>query len=240
MNKESCEKAFIEVPFALEMKELNADNKFFQFEGYASTFGNIDRTDDVIVNGAFSKSIAQLQSDLKQLPILWQHDRDTPLGVYFEVKEDEKGLFVKGRMPKSDTFVSGRVIPQMEVGSITKMSIGFWIMEREYREDDGVRIIKEADVFEISLVTLPANPKADITGMKSLDEVKTLADIESFLKSHNISNKQAETIISKVTELKKLDADNQAKLALKEAKAQGDLDALKELGEAINKYKKEL
>lgn len=238
MAKEEFEKAFIEVPFALEVKELGEDSEFFQFEGYASTFGNIDKVDDIVVKGAFSKSIAALKANLAKLPVLWQHDRRTPLGVYFEFYEDDKGLFVKGRMPKADTFVSGRVIPQMKVGSVTKMSIGFWIMEREFNEE-GIRLLKELDLFEVSLVTLPANDKAEVTGMKSLEEIEDLKGLEKFLKSHEISQKQAETVISLVCKFKKLDGDHQDEEEL-QAKEQGDLAGMKMFADELNKFSTKL
>ena len=83
----------------------------------------------------------------------------------FEAREDAKGLFVKGIMPKDDTFVSGRVIPQMKSGSVSDMSIGFMIKDYDIKE--GVRYLKEVSLLETSLVTIPMNPEANVTGFKN-------------------------------------------------------------------------
>lgn len=157
---------WITVPF--EMKQLDGeatDPDFFKFEGLASTFGNIDLVDDIVQAGAFLESLQ------KQTPvILWQHDRYEPIGMPEEVRENEQGLFLKGKLPRKDTFVSGRVIPQMEVGSIKSMSIGFRVREQNIDMDTGIRTIIKADLMEVSLVTFPANPLAAVSGFKSMVE----------------------------------------------------------------------
>ena len=153
------------VPF--EVNQITEDDDYFYFEGYASTFGNVDRGLDVVVAGAFRDTVAELMSSQKEskLPALWQHNSDMPIGGYTEFREDSHGLFVKGRLPKSDTFVSGRVIPQMKVGSISCMSIGYSTLD--YIIEAGVRLLKKLKLWEISLVTTPMNPLAEITGFKS-------------------------------------------------------------------------
>lgn len=146
---------------------IDEDPEFFQFVGYGSTFGNVDRGQDVVVKGAFNDSLKRFTPKL-----LWQHDMEMPLGVFTEVYEDNIGLYVKGKMPKEDTFVSGRVIPQMKVGSIGEMSIGFTIDESDVREDDNgnkARFITKLHLWEVSLVTIPMNPAAGITDFKALD-----------------------------------------------------------------------
>ena len=146
---------------AFEIKEFNNDDPdYFYFEGYGSTFGNIDRGNDVVVKGAFVESLKG------QMPkLLWQHKMSEPLGVFIDAYEDEKGLYVKGKMPRDDKFVAERVIPQMKVGSINDMSIGFSIKDADYEKYNGanVRMIKSVDLYEVSLVTIPMNPEAAIT-----------------------------------------------------------------------------
>jgi HK97 family phage prohead protease len=152
--------------FNFEIKEMNdEDPEYFTFEGYASTFGNIDRGDDVIEKGAFLQTLKSMMPKL-----LWQHKMSEPLGVFTQAYEDQKGLYVKGKMPKSDDFVRGRVIPQMKAGSIDSMSIGFSIIKdaMERVGDTLVRKIYDLKLNEVSLVTLPMNPKAMLTGMKTV------------------------------------------------------------------------
>ena len=151
----------------LEIKSIDDDKDFFQFEGHASTFGNVDLGDDVIERGAFTESLK------KRMPkLLWQHDMREPLGIFIEAFEDAKGLFVRGKMPKDDKFVSERVIPQMKIGSITSMSIGFSVNDFELK--DGIRILKALNLFEASLVTFPMNEQATVTGMKAATPFKDL------------------------------------------------------------------
>jgi len=166
---------FIDVAF--EVKSIHdLDDEFFRFEGLASTFGNIDLVDDIVVRGAFKESL-----ETKTPIVLWQHDSHRPLGMPEEIRETEDGLFLKAKLPKADTFVSGRVIPQIKVGSIRSMSIGFRIVEREFT-DEGIRLLKKVDLLEVSLVTFPANTMARVSGFKNDETFYNVEDIKTFTK----------------------------------------------------------
>lgn len=186
---------YLNVPF--EMKANREDEEYFYFEGYASTFGNVDLGNDVIERGAFIKSLKARNPKL-----LWQHKMDMPLGVFEEVFEDDKGLFVKGKMPLADSFVRDRVIPQMKIKSVDSMSIGYCVEIEEYDKTINVRKLKEIYLYEASLVTLPMNPQATVTGMKALemriDELKTLKDINNYLKDCGLSKVQVEGVMAKM------------------------------------------
>lgn len=148
---------------AFEIKAIGAtDDGNFTFEGYASTFGNKDFGDDIVVPGAFKASLKQTNN----VPILWQHSMHEPIGKSIELTEDDKGLFLKGILPKDDDFVKGRVIPQMKIGSIKEMSIGYFIKDSEMQDD--IRYLKEVELFEVSLVTKAMNPRATVTGFKAI------------------------------------------------------------------------
>ena len=190
--------------FPFEVKATAEENNIFTFEGYASTFNNVDHGDDIVIRGAFSNSLAKNS----QVPILWQHQMSEVIGISVQLYEDDKGLFIKGNLPKDDTLVSGRIIPQMKVGSIKEMSIGFFTKNYD-RAKDGIRLLKEIDLFEVSLVTKAMNSQALVTGFKSFE---TLRDIEQTLKNNGFSNNEAKTLISKIKEFSsKRDAseDNQ-------------------------------
>lgn len=178
--------------FPFEVKATAEENNIFTFEGYASTFNNIDHGDDVVIRGAFSNSLAKNS----QVPILWQHQMSEVIGVSVQLYEDDKGLFIKGNLPKDDTLVSGRIIPQMKVGSIKEMSIGFFTKNYDMAKD-GIRLLNEIDLFEVSLVTKAMNSRALVTGFKSFE---TLRDIEQTLKDSGFSNNEAKTLISKIKE----------------------------------------
>lgn len=232
-------KEYLSVPFEVKAFQ-DEDPDFFYFEGYASTFGNADSYDDIVVPGAFTKTLKN-NPDFK---LLWQHSMWEPIGMPTMAMEDSKGLFIKGKLPKADTLVSGRVIPQLKVGSINSMSIGYRTIKCSYKDEDGIdghttRMLEEVKLIEVSLVTLPANDQAVVTGFKSseLEEVKSLKEIEVFLKNSGMSAKSAKTLISKIKELSpRDDGDNEQK---RDADVQPDLkskilDELQTLNILIN------
>lgn len=209
------------LPFAIDVKSIIEEEDFFIFEGYASTFGNVDLGNDVIAQGAFTKSLLANP----EVPVLWQHQMSEPIGASVEMREDNKGLYVKGRLPKEDSLVKGRVIPQMKVGSIKEMSIGFFTKESDYKED-GVRVLKEIELFEFSLVTKAMNPQALISGFKSMESLK---DVEQSLKEMGLSNTEAKTLISKVKEFSiQRDAE--------ESQIQREVEIKEEILRGINKF----
>jgi HK97 family phage prohead protease len=243
----------IVVPFEITKSEvIKADNgdNYFHFKGYASTFGNIDKGYDVVEKGAFVNSINQQKSKQEDFPALWQHQTDMPIGVYpvVDMFEDEKGLFVHGILPLEDTFVSGRVKPQMKVGSVRKMSIGFNIVEAtdEKDSDSGrwIRYIKEANLMEISLVTFPMNTEADVLEAKNnkqevkkmIEEIKDLSGVEDFLKEKGFSANESKSIISKISELKTAERDAEQKAAEEAEQAERDAE-LAELTKGFNDLK---
>ncbi|RLC69268.1 MAG: HK97 family phage prohead protease [Chloroflexi bacterium] len=231
----------IVVPFEITKSEVikndETGDEFFHFKGYASTFGNIDKANDVVVKGAFVNSINIHKSRNEDFPALWQHDTHTPIGVLpvVDMFEDSKGLFVHGILPLEDTFVSGRVKPQMKVGSVRKMSIGFNIVEATDEKDSEtnmwIRFIKEADLMEISLVTFPCNTEADITEVKHnkdevkkmIEEIKDLSGVETLLKERGgFSANESKSIVSKISELKTAARDAEQKAAEEAEQAERD------------------
>lgn len=152
---------YYNAPFELKsIQEEGEDKNFFFFEGLASTFGNIDLVGDRIEPGAFKKSLRKLAPK-----VLWQHDRRNPIGISVVHKETSEGLFVRAKLPRNDSLVKGRVIPQMQIGSINTLSIGFRTLKEDY--DGKVNVIKEVQLLEYSPVTFEANPLAKITNMKA-------------------------------------------------------------------------
>lgn len=133
-----------------------------EFEGYGSVFGVKDSYDDVVVPGAFSASL-QAWKEKNALPaLLWQHRMDEPIGIYTEMKEDEVGLYVKGRLLIDDDPLSKRAHAHMKAGSLTGLSIGYMLKDWEYDRVKGVFLLKEIDLWEVSLVTFPSNDEARV------------------------------------------------------------------------------
>ena len=152
------------------------------FEGYASVFGVVDQGMDVVERGAFRKSLGS-----RKVKMLWQHDMSQPIGVWDEIYEDERGLFVRGRLLKE--VEKGReAMALLRAGAIDSMSIGYRTMEAMPEGDGRVRKLMEVDLFEISLVTFPMLPDAKVTNVKS---ISTERDFERFLRDAGYSRKEA-------------------------------------------------
>lgn len=138
-----------------------------EFEGYGSVFGVKDSHDDVVVPGAFTTTL-QKWSEKKALPaLLWQHRMDEPIGVYTEMKEDDVGLYVRGRLLIDDDPLAKRAHAHMKAGSLTGLSIGYILKDWEYDREKGVFLLKEIDLWEVSLVTFPSNDEARISDVKN-------------------------------------------------------------------------
>lgn len=151
---------FLDLPFTYTCKD-NGDLDHFTFEGMAST-SDLDLGDDIVEPTAFAESIRKMEPAL-----LWQHNHDQPLGVFTSLGINPEGLKVAGKMPLSDSFVRERVKPQMIVKGVKGMSIGYRTLEATFDRETGVRTITKLNLFEISIVTLPMNPHATFSSMKS-------------------------------------------------------------------------
>ena len=190
------------VPFELKGIEENG-----VFTGYGSVFGVLDFWDDVVVKGAFIDSIQ------KRMPaLLWQHRQDAPIGVYTDIAEDEKGLKVTGRLLVDDVRQAKEAYALLKAGALSGLSIGYIPLDWEYKEDGDVRVLKEVEVWEISLVTFPANDAARVESVKSLDSLSSVQDIEGWLCSKGLTPNEAKSVISKVLQK---DAEDQLMEAAK-------------------------
>lgn len=169
------------VSFELK-KEPDADGLF---EGYASTFGNVDNGMDVVARGAFQKSLGT-----RKVRMLWQHDMTQPIGVWDSIEETERGLYVKGRIAK-DVQRGREAMALMRMGALDSMSIGFVTKQASQEGNGSIRRLDEVDLFEVSLVTFPMNEKATVVDVKSLT---TEREFERFLRDAGYSRKEATAI----------------------------------------------
>ena len=149
------------------------------FEGYASTFNNIDKGNDIVVSGAFRKSLRR--RPYQKVKLLYQHRTDEPIGVFESMKEDENGLFVKGRLAMG-TQKGRESYELLKMGALDAMSIGFKADPKmqSYDERRRRRYLKEIDLMEVSLVTFPMNDKAIIHQVKGTD--RTIREWEDLLR----------------------------------------------------------
>ena len=188
-----------------------------EFSGYGSVFGVKDSYSDIVVPGAFKASLASWQ-EKDQLPaLLWQHRMDEPIGIYTKMAEDDEGLYVEGRLLIDDDPLAKRAHARMKAGSLSGLSIGYSLGDYEWDKDKGAWLLKEIDLWEVSLVTFPANDEARISDVKNAlkrGESVSPKQIERVLRDVGLSRSQAKAFMSEgYTALKQRDADDEAALA---------------------------
>nr|WP_319484437.1 HK97 family phage prohead protease [uncultured Cohaesibacter sp.] len=134
------------------------------FEGYACLFGKEDLGHDVIQPGAFAKSLAQ--HGLEGIKLLYQHDPTQPIGQWLTIREDDKGLFVRGKLA-TEVAKAREILSMMKAGILDGLSIGFRTIRGQKDAKSGIRYLLELDLWEISVVTFPMQPDARISSVKS-------------------------------------------------------------------------
>lgn len=198
-----------------EIKAVNADGTV---EGYGSVFGVRDNYDDVIAKGAFIQSLKDHKAAGTMPAMLWQHDADKPIGIWTEMVEDEKGLRIKGQLAM-ETVKGKEAHALLKMGALNGLSIGFMSKEWAYDRDTEVRTLTAIDLWEVSLVTFPANEKARVTNVKSADEMATPKDAEKALRDAGFSKSDATAFVSRVMRMGEVRSDsaNSTAVAMKAA-----------------------
>lgn len=201
-----------------DLKFAGAETETMTFEGYGAVFGNIDAYGDVIKTGAFAESLTEAKSSGLMPSMLLQHggvtaEDMTPIGVWSDIAEDGHGLKVKGQL--ADTSRGREAYELLKMGAFNGLSIGYRVKEFEKRTkpEEPRRTLKSVDLMEISLVTFPANGKARVHSVKSIDEVETIADCEKNLRDAGYSRKEAKQLVAKIREQTLRDADEDLRAA---------------------------
>jgi len=172
----------------IEQKTMSLDVKAVgdegQIEGYGAVFGNVDSYGDIIQAGAFMDSLRG-----RKPKMLYQHRMEDPIGVWDEYREDQKGLYMKGRIATKST--KGRDAYELvKAGAIDGLSIGY--ITRDYDMDGNNRRLKSVDLIETSLVTMPANSEAIVTSVKNAD----VRDIERAFRTLGFTRSEAKAMAS--------------------------------------------
>ncbi len=168
-DSKEVEKESIEIKSSIKAYNDDEEDKDYgTFEGYGSVFGNKDLGNDVIESGAFAKSLKRRKP--QNVKLLYQHKSDMPIGVFDEIREDDHGLVVKGRLALK-TQAGAEAYELLKMGALDGLSIGFRVNPKEvsYDKRGNKRIIKEVDLMEVSLVTFPMNPQATVRSVKGED-----------------------------------------------------------------------
>jgi len=180
---------------------IDADEKAGIIKGYGSYFGNKDSDNDVIMKGAYKKTIAENGERVKYL---YQHDMNQPIGKMTELYEDDKGLVFVAEIAK--TQLGNDVVELMKSGVITENSVGIMPIQKNNKGD--YREITEVKLYEISAVTLAANDQAKILDVKGNIDVDKLSkrydNLTKLIRKGEISDEMGFAIEAEIQKLKSL------------------------------------
>ena len=147
----------------LEIKSLCGDGLF---TGYASVFDNVDSYNEVVAKGAFARTLAKWRAKNAAPAMLWMHDPNIPIGLWLTLSEDQNGLVVQGRLALS-TQKGREAYELLKMKALTGLSIGYRVVQSRIDAKRKVRVLTEVELFEISLVTFPANDAARVSEVKA-------------------------------------------------------------------------
>jgi HK97 family phage prohead protease len=159
---------------ALRVKALGGDGVF---TGYASVFGELDHQNEIVAAGAFTRTLSKWRRQGRTPALLWMHDPTQPIGIWQNIREDSNGLLVEGRLALR-TQKGGEAYELLKLGALTGLSIGYRVVASQIDPKRKARILTDVDLFEISLVTFPANEAARVSDVKELPQGKS-ADLLS-------------------------------------------------------------
>lgn len=189
----------IDRPF--EIKSLKADGTF---TGYASVYGELDSHHDIVIKGAFNNSLEKRYraKSRKNIPMLRHHDPREVIGVYpvADVKEDDYGLLVAGEC-NMDVQYGREAYSLMKQDAISGLSIGYNTVDEDWSHDGAVRILKEVDLWEISPLVFPSGDSARVIGVKAVEGILTIRDLETYLRDAGHSKNEAGAIIARAKAL---------------------------------------
>ena len=204
-----------------------------EFSGYLSTFGNVDLGGDIVEKGAFDVSLDKYRASGRKPKMLWQHNPTQPIGVWDDLKVDDRGLFGTGRL-LTDTEKGREAYVLAKAGAIEGISIGYRTIDADLNAN-GTRSLKEVDLLEASVVTFPMNTEATITQIKSL---QTIRDVERVLRDAGVPNVMAKLVATHGFEtasqiLKDQQRDAEVKEAL-DAEAESFREIIRQMKEKLN------
>lgn len=186
---------------SLEVKDI--DSKQGIVSGYFSAFGMVDSDGDIMMPGAFKRSIQDWGPDAKgRIKHLLNHDPSKPLGKIMELKEDNYGLFYRSQVGKHQ--LGQDFVKMVESGLISEHSIGFRTLREQ--KNDSANEIHEVMLFEgSSLTAWGANehtPMLGIKSIKNIDEIKEqIRNFEKFIRNSDVTDETIELCLIKVRQL---------------------------------------
>lgn len=203
----------LDIPF-----EIKSVSDTGAFTGYGSVFGVKDSYSDIVIKGAFANSLNKWKEKGRLPALLWQHKMDEPIGYYTKMVEDDNGLYLEGQLLINDDPLAKRAHAHMKAKSLSGLSIGYILNDYDYDKEKSAFILKDIDLWEVSVVTFPANDEARIDNVKSIFEsgdIPPPKEIERVLRDVGLSRTQAKAFMSEgYSSLKQRDASNSEENAL--------------------------
>ncbi len=200
-----------EAAAVLSIKAMDDDTG--DFEGYGSTFGGEpDSYGDVIVAGAYTRSLKEHAAKGTMPKMFWQHDRDQPIGKWLEASEDDDGLLMRGKL-NLDVTRGREAYAHLKHGDIDGLSIGYRIRKHEVDDETSIWYLKDLDLLEVSVVSIGANESATITSVKAAREVHELT--EKLKAGDRLTEREFETFLKGALGLSNSQAERAARVHLK-------------------------
>ncbi|MDE1901668.1 MAG: HK97 family phage prohead protease [Alphaproteobacteria bacterium] len=147
---------------ALNVKTLGGDGIF---TGYASVFGELDQQNEIVAAGAFRRTLSKWRQQGRAPALLWMHDPTQPIGIWQQIAEDANGLRVEGRLALR-AQKGAEAYELLKIGALSGLSIGYRVVSSRIDAAKKARLLTDVDLFEISLVTFPANEAARVSEVK--------------------------------------------------------------------------
>ncbi|HTN60740.1 MAG TPA: HK97 family phage prohead protease [Devosia sp.] len=187
----------IELKFAKTGDEAPAEGEEDDGEitGYGAIFSKEDQGGDIILPGAFKKTLTDIERTKQVIPILWQHNRDMPIGVWNTFAEDDRGLKCSGTL-FGGLQQARDALYLLKRKGIKGLSIGYRTVEADIDQKTFVRKIKTLQLFEVSLVTFPMQPKANITQVKTDLSIPTEREMEEAYREGGLSQREAKIAVA--------------------------------------------
>jgi len=190
-----------------------------RIEGYLNTFDYKDYAGDITRKGAFTRSLKSIANSGRKVPILYQHDTRTPIGVWDELKEDEHGLYGVGQLTM-EVQAAKEAVARARDGALTGISIGYSVEDEEYKSDEQTNYLNDVTLKEASLVTFPCNDISRVTSVKEYtkENPPTPRELEQILINSGLSRSLSKKYVAMFTKDSE-ETENKVKMesAIKEA-----------------------
>lgn len=203
----------------LELKFADDSAQTMSFAGYGAVFGNVDSYGDVIQKGAFRETLRDAKKTKIWPAMLSQHggwgmdsESMTPIGIWTDMEEDDVGLRLEGQLADTPRGREMHTLMKMKPrAAINGLSIGYRVKEFTLgtKPEEPRRTLKKIDLIEVSPVTFPANPKARVSAVKSIELIGSLSDGEAWLRdAKGCSRQEALAFVSRIKGLRPSDSES--------------------------------